>query len=440
MPYRSWNNKKPLSFAPRLLQTMRPTRSSSRQDAVTSSQGAPLTASPADTEKEATAPYSHPSQGREPSFNRLTYTPTTATTVVGSSSEALEIRRLSVALGDKFELPVSLLTSSESYRSAATDEAQKNTTPCSAHPGTVCPRRDGLTRSHIAGHSSQEIGPFCRQAVDETLEAHGALLPSFHLRSDESEDRGYKLNDQGGAHGGHQRDHGISRSSGSTAVEVPELGMGTLERRVTFADTTVFDHIPHREPVRPPTPPLYPHYVASVHQTPGHWDSVGAKAALQHWIADFMVFRDELKGGLKVYFNKWPEFFLFRGARKLLRATLQIPEVLKVLSADLDVLPYSGSIAIEKLDMDLRVCMEEARQVHSCMTRRNRSSAGPLQGKSLAWRKHMIKHDLGPRMEHIADNLNTLAQQTSETNRRLRKEAAEAMGQVGSAHDSVVSL
>ncbi|EXJ81851.1 hypothetical protein A1O1_07916 [Capronia coronata CBS 617.96] len=80
--------------------------------------------------------------------------------------------------------------------------------------------------------------------------------------------------------------------------------------------------------------------------------------------------------------------------------------------------------------MDLRVCLDEGLELYQCMGRRSRSVVGPLQGKGLVWRRHMIQFDLGPRMERIAKNLRTLERQAIQTTKRLRKGANESAGQV----------
>ncbi|EXJ76890.1 hypothetical protein A1O3_10047 [Capronia epimyces CBS 606.96] len=430
-------NKKPLNFIPRLLQTVRSdrlfARQRQRQKQFTAATEVKVTStSPlAGVQEDDTTPDWNLPRRQESSHS------TTTPSINGLSREDFEIHRLSLALGAAFEIPTNSPTSDEFDLSAAEELTRNDATPrwIPAGPRSAGPGWPLFDAARLA------LQDFCDAPNDSTPgDDRADMAPTASLRH-EGVGRNYRLNSGEELRRTHQRGSRTVGDSGEITSDMRDMVINTSEQHVSFAENTVIDHSQRRLPLsRPPTPPVYPQYVGSVHQTPGHWDSIGAKAALQHWIADFVIFRDELKEGLLVYFNKWTDLALFRGARKLLRALLQTPKVLKVLLGNIDVLPYSGSLAIEQLDMDLRVCMEESREVYHCMTRQNDSAAGPLQGKGLAWRKHMIKHDLGPRMERIADNLRILEQHANKTNREVRKAANEAIGRMESGRGIIPAL
>lgn len=143
-----------------------------------------------------------------------------------------------------------------------------------------------------------------------------------------------------------------------------------------------------------------------------------------------MQFRDDFKAGLQVYFTRWLEWFFFRGARKLIKATVDVAKILEKLSQDLATLPDDVAEDLSELNDQLVLCLREARRVYSLMTRDGVSATTPLTGRELAWRKYSIKRDLGPIMEHVARNLTRAKQATKEIRRKLQEEAESVMPEV----------
>ncbi|EHY60846.1 uncharacterized protein HMPREF1120_08790 [Exophiala dermatitidis NIH/UT8656] len=202
------------------------------------------------------------------------------------------------------------------------------------------------------------------------------------------------------------------------------------EQSVASTDNFLPESQSYRSVVgRPPTPFAFPRQLEGpwIHQKPGHWDSIGAKSALESWIKQFLMFYYELESGLAMYLYRYIDFFLFPGARKLVAVTREMPNILRRMKANLNILPYTASLTIEKLDMDLRVCMKEMQEMYSSLTMWIGMMASPFYWERVARRRVEIKHELDPVMGRIADNLRILVQQMRARDRWLQKEAKKLL-------------
>ncbi|KAL2434004.1 hypothetical protein ABEF95_013301 [Exophiala dermatitidis] len=139
------------------------------------------------------------------------------------------------------------------------------------------------------------------------------------------------------------------------------------------------------------------------------------------------MFYYELESGLAMYLYRYIDFFLFPGARKLVAVTREMPNILRRMMANLEILPYTASLTIEKLDMDLRVCMKEMQEMYSSLTMWIGMMASPFYWERVARRRVEIKQELDPVMERIADNLRILVQQMRSRDRWLQKEAKKLL-------------
>jgi len=212
----------------------------------------------------------------------------------------------------------------------------------------------------------------------------------------------------------------VRNGSGSRFKEgISEKGPDTDQTSpAVFAEEPGFQRVA----LRCPTPPVNSGARLLLQQTPIRWDVIGAKTVFSEWIERLLRFRDEFKTGIRTYFNNWTDWFLFKGARKLLRATLRTTQALQQFMEELDTLSEHMTTAVQRLDANLRKCMQEATDVYESMMRESISAIAPLKGKELAWRRHGIKHALGPIMERIAYNLGSLQSEVSRIKRELAAE------------------
>jgi hypothetical protein len=131
-------------------------------------------------------------------------------------------------------------------------------------------------------------------------------------------------------------------------------------------------------------------------------DLAEAREKVPIMVAETQAIRFAVKAGLGQYFT-----FLFGDAKVLLKGLDTLGDGLSGLGKKLNAtekVSMGHLQQIDFLDTDLGVSMQEADRIVMAMKRGN-TRTGPLTGKSRSLRKSMIKHDLGPQMLELAEDV-----------------------------------
>jgi hypothetical protein len=156
-----------------------------------------------------------------------------------------------------------------------------------------------------------------------------------------------------------------------------------------------------------PSPPTSPRSRSPVATRPAVMDLAQAREKVPIMVAEIQAIRFAFKAGLGKYFT-----FLFGDAKTLLKGLDTLGEGLSALGKKL-VTTERVSMAhlqqIDLLDSDLGVSMQEADRIIMAMKRGN-TRTGPLTGKSRSLRKDVIRHDLGPQMVELAEDVLSILQ------------------------------